>query len=176
MNKQALSFLFFTIVLFSCSPSRKLQKKRYINHTYTALKKTLNDAEVKLLNDTIRVIFKSPVLFEYKQAWINPSLHPDFEKLAYALKIYAKTQVLIVGYTDSIGGDKMTNRILSQRRADSARNLLEYYQVPRERIDTWGFGAKEPIASNKTETGRAANRRVQFIILYSYDNKKKKST
>ena len=79
----------------------------------------------------------------------------------------AKGYVLeVTGFADSTGGTER-NRALSQRRADAViRYLVEQHQIPLRRIVTpYGFGASNPIADNKTRSGRAENRRVEVKVL-----------
>jgi len=79
----------------------------------------------------------------------------------------AKGYVLeVTGFADSTGGTER-NRGLSQRRADAViRYLVEQHQIPLRRIVTpYGFGETNPIADNKTRTGRAENRRVEVKVL-----------
>jgi OmpA-OmpF porin, OOP family len=52
---------------------------------------------------------------------------------------------------------------LSEARATSVAVFLVGRGVPKERLQAAGFGSKQPIASNKTEEGRAKNRRVAFV-------------
>ncbi len=81
--------------------------------------------------------------------------------------VNAKGYVLeVTGFADSTGGTER-NRVLSQRRADAViRYLVEQHQIPLRRIVTpYGFGASNPIADNKTRSGRAENRRVEVKIL-----------
>lgn len=163
-------------VLFaaSCNSGKKLAKRKaYMTTTYNAFKAVLNDADVTQLNDTIKIVFKTPVLFPFNQATIASEMFPSFDRMAHVMNDHKKTEMLIVGHTDYIGGDNANNQQLSLRRADSALNLLAYYKVSRKRMDTWGLGAKEPVASNATEDGRAKNRRVEFIVLYNYDRSTK---
>lgn len=162
-----------SLLAFSCKSGKSLTKrKKYMERTYISVKDVLNDAEVTLLTDTVKVVFKDNVLFDFNKAEIHSNMYPAFERFSKVLNRFDKTNILIVGHTDSVGGDNANNRQLSLRRADSARNLLVSYKVAIDRINTWGFGAKEPIASNATEEGRARNRRVEFIMLYDYDRKK----
>ena len=74
--------------------------------------------------------------------------------------------VEVTGHADSTGNTNF-NRQLSQRRADAViRYLVEQHKIPLRRIITpYGFGASEPIADNKTRSGRAENRRVEVKIL-----------
>jgi len=79
----------------------------------------------------------------------------------------AKAYVVeVTGHADATGNTNF-NRQLSQRRADAViRYLVEQHKIPLRRIVTpYGFGSSEPIADNKTRTGRAENRRVEVKIL-----------
>jgi OOP family OmpA-OmpF porin len=81
--------------------------------------------------------------------------------------VNAKGYVLeVTGFADSTGATER-NRALSQRRADAViRYLVENHQIPLRRIVTpYGFGETNPVADNKTRTGRAENRRVEVKVL-----------
>jgi outer membrane protein OmpA-like peptidoglycan-associated protein len=161
-------------LLGSCDTTKKAaRRKAYMERIYNAFKININDADVTFMHDTVKVIFKTPVLFAFGEATIIPQMHPVFERMAKVLLDHPKTEILVVGHTDSIGGNHIRNQELSLRRADSAVNLLSYYKVSRKRMDTRGLGVKEPIASNRTEDGRARNRRVEFVVLYNYDKSTK---
>ena len=73
--------------------------------------------------------------------------------------------VAIVGHTDAVGS-LAGNTALSKRRAESVRaRLIEDYGVDPEQLQADGVGYLAPIASNLTDAGRAANRRVDVILL-----------
>ncbi|HKP38476.1 MAG TPA: OmpA family protein [Pyrinomonadaceae bacterium] len=79
----------------------------------------------------------------------------------------AKAYVLeVTGFADSTGSTAR-NRALSQRRADAVITyLVEQHKIPLRRIVTpYGFGELDPVADNKTRSGRAENRRVEVKIL-----------
>src|SRR3546814_18489200 len=67
----------------------------------------------------------------------------------------------VYGHTDSTGSDTY-NQGLSERRAASVASYLQSRGVQAARIGTRGFGESQPLASNDTEDGRAANRRVDI--------------
>ena len=72
-------------------------------------------------------------------------------------------RVAVDGHTDSQGSDK-ANMNLSERRAISVVAWLTEHGVDARRLEARGFGPRRPIADNKTEAGRAKNRRVEFHI------------
>ncbi|WP_116132490.1 OmpA family protein [Tropicimonas sp. IMCC34043] len=70
----------------------------------------------------------------------------------------------IAGHTDSQGREEM-NLDLSQQRADAVLKALIDRRVLSSRISARGYGEAEPIADNKTEEGREANRRIEFMLV-----------
>ena len=74
-------------------------------------------------------------------------------------------KVEVQGHTDD-SGDEDYNQDLSQRRADAVRTwLIERADVPADKLVAKGYGFSRPIADNRIKTGRAKNRRVQFVIV-----------
>lgn len=71
--------------------------------------------------------------------------------------------VTLSGHTDSQGSDEY-NDILSKRRAMVVRGYLEKFGIASDRISITFYGEMIPAESNSSETGRARNRRVEFII------------
>jgi peptidoglycan-associated lipoprotein len=73
--------------------------------------------------------------------------------------------VEIQGHTDDSGGERY-NEELGQRRADSVRRYLSReHKLPLNRMSTISYGDTLPLESNKSRTGRAANRRVVLVVL-----------
>ena len=73
--------------------------------------------------------------------------------------------VEIQGHTDDTGGERY-NEELGQRRAEAVRRYLSRtHKLPLARMSTISYGDTLPLASNKTRTGRTANRRVVLVVL-----------
>jgi outer membrane protein OmpA-like peptidoglycan-associated protein len=79
------------------------------------------------------------------------SEHPDLARVA------------VDGHTDGVGAEKQ-NLALSQRRAVAVVRWLVEHGVDARRLEARGFGPRRPLADDKTEAGRAKNRRVEFQI------------
>ncbi|SEW39483.1 OmpA family protein [Chitinophaga arvensicola] len=160
-----------TIVLIaSCASSRKSSSQHvYMNKQYEELKNTLNDAEVSIIKDSLKVIFPNNVLFASSSDQINEAVQPTFKHFADVLNKYNKTKILITGHTDNTGAAEY-NRDLSERRAAGAKKLLTSFDVNTDRMFTWGLSDRDPVAPNNTEAGKAKNRRVEFVILYDVKN------
>ncbi len=71
--------------------------------------------------------------------------------------------VSVEGHTDSRASDAY-NMDLSTRRAAAVREYLVQAGIAPERLTSQGFGESRPIDTNATSAGRAANRRVEFVI------------
>lgn len=74
-------------------------------------------------------------------------------------------QIVISGYTDNTGNPKF-NQQLSLKRAEAVRDwMLQNSDIPAACFVVQGHGANQPVASNDTEAGRAANRRVEISLV-----------
>jgi outer membrane protein OmpA-like peptidoglycan-associated protein len=103
------------------------------------------------------------VLFEFDSAQLTPDARRIGRDLANAIQGVPGRHIAIEGHTDAIGTIEY-NQKLSESRAHSVASELVTQGVARSRISTVGFGETRPIASNKTESGRQRNRRVEVVI------------
>ncbi len=111
------------------------------------------------------VITLRGIYFDFDRATIKPESRPALEDAAKILIQNPTITVEIQGHTDSIGSDKY-NQQLSERRAQAVVNyLVQELGIDSGRLTAKGYGESQPVADNKTESGRALNRRVEFLIL-----------
>jgi outer membrane protein OmpA-like peptidoglycan-associated protein len=87
----------------------------------------------------------------------------NLDRLVAFLSSYPNRDVLIEGYTDSIGSDEY-NVDLSQRRADSVKSYLMHQGINSQRLSATGRGKSDPVADNASADGRQQNRRVNVTI------------
>jgi len=107
---------------------------------------------------------KGPILFKLGKAEIDPACDPTMQKIADILAEFPGFHVQVDGHTDNVGKAE-TNRKLSQARAEAVVNYLVAKKgVAGKRLSAKGFGDTQPIADNKSESGRAKNRRVDFTV------------
>ena len=122
------------------------------------------DVEVTRQGDDLLLNIPSGINFAYNSANVQPQFRATLDKVASVLADYNQTYVDVYGHTDSSGSDAY-NQDLSERRATSVADYLSSHGVQPARIATRGFGETQPIESNETESGRAANRRVEIKIV-----------
>jgi len=120
-------------------------------------------AKVERVGEGINVEFSEKILFGFDRSDLNASASTNLDKLATILKEYPDTDIEIQGHTDSKGSDDY-NMKLSERRASSVATYLRGRGIASGRIKIKGYGETAPVASNETESGRAENRRVNFLI------------
>ena len=102
------------------------------------------------------------IYFHHDRADIEPSYFPLLETIGAAVRAKSPS-VVIEGHADSTGTDEY-NQSLSWRRATAVKTfLMEQAGIVPRRIIVRAFGEEVPVASNDTEEGRAANRRVEII-------------
>lgn len=168
-----LSMAIVALAFASCSKTKKLAKQHDdLKDTYETLKREMSEAKVTMEGEKVKVVLPEAVLFKINSAELNQDYMPILGKMAKVLNKYKKTSILITGYTDATGTDAYNND-LSKKRAESAKKVLLDNSVKDNRLYTWGFGSKNPIAENKTEEGRKQNRRVEYVIMYDYKEEKK---
>jgi len=103
------------------------------------------------------------ILFDINEATIKPESGGVLKEIASVLNQYKDFKVVIVGHTDSDGGDA-ANLALSKKRAIAVKEaLVNEFGVDAARIETDGKGETVAAGDNKTKEGKAQNRRVEFI-------------
>ena len=81
------------------------------------------------------------------------------------IREYPNSKIVITGHTDNVG-DENRNMLLSQQLATKVSKFLtEINGISADRLYVDGEGEQSPVASNDTDEGRTANRRVEIYIL-----------
>ncbi len=103
------------------------------------------------------------IYFDFDKADIKPESEPTIREIAKLLQENRGLKLYVVGHTDNIGNIDY-NLKLSKARVDAVvRELVTKYRIQSERLRTFGVASLAPVASNKTEEGRAKNRRVELV-------------
>jgi outer membrane protein OmpA-like peptidoglycan-associated protein len=114
--------------------------------------------------ESIKLIIPGRLMFSQSSDQIQPVFAPLLDNIALVLKEYARTTLDIRGYTDSTGSFEH-NQQLSERRARNVGAYLVTRQITATRIRTAGFGPRNPLVGNDTESGRAQNRRIEIELV-----------
>lgn len=102
------------------------------------------------------------ILFETGKATLKSESMTEIERVAAYMKKNPRARFEVQGHTDNQGSDKI-NDPLSQQRAEAVVAALASLGVDDFNLKAVGKGSHVPVADNKTEAGRAKNRRVEFI-------------
>jgi len=152
-----------------------------LTRTHEELTKSLEaeiakgDIKIKQVRDRLTINMVDRVLFDSGQSKVKPSGLKVLKQVSDILKNVTDKQIRIEGHTDNVPiGAKLkerfqTNWELSTARATSVvRYLIEDGGVDRANLLAVGYADTKPLASNDTEEGRTANRRIE-IALYPKD-------
>ena len=103
------------------------------------------------------------IYFDTGKAEVKPESDAALKEIAKLLQQDPKLKLHVVGHTDNVG-TLVSNMDLSRRRADAvAKVLTTKYTIAASRLAAQGVGPLAPVASNKSEEGRAKNRRVELV-------------
>lgn len=107
---------------------------------------------------------RSKITFEPGSSSIEGAAEPVMDGIAEIFRRCTDMPIEIAGYTDSQGRESM-NLHLSEERAQAVLDALRERRVPTRRFQAIGYGEADPIATNETEAGREANRRIEFRLI-----------
>lgn len=130
------------------------------------LRNSLGNDRVVITNTGDRLIVTLPqdILFATDSTAVRPDLQRDLGAVAGNLQAYPNSTIQVIGHTDS-DGEAAYNQQLSEGRANAVASVLINNGVSAGRIQAFGRGESQPIASNLSAAGKAQNRRVEIVIL-----------
>ena len=104
------------------------------------------------------------IRFDFNQATVKPESAPTLTEMAALLRSQPELKVLVVGHTDNAGTFEF-NQDLSQRRAKAVvAELTTNHGIAADRLTPLGASFLAPVSTNRTEEGRALNRRVELVV------------
>ena len=111
----------------------------------------------------VEIIGDRKITFEPGSATLDAATRDIMDEIAELLQLCGDIPLVIAGHTDSQGREVM-NQQLSQERAQAVVNALRDRRVLTSSYEVRGYGEEQPIATNDTEEGREANRRIEFKL------------
>lgn len=100
--------------------------------------------------------------FDTGKATIKEESKPIIDQIAAALRDASALKVSVEGHTDNTGTAE-GNKTLSMKRAEAVVAALVQAGIAADRLSAVGWGQERPVADNRTEEGRAKNRRVEVV-------------
>ena len=119
--------------------------------------------QVQRQGDDLKLVMPGNITFATGSSSVSSQAEWTLGTVADSLKKYPGSNVEVSGHTDNVGS-LASNNELSQARAISVAKILVGQGVEKSRIQVFGAGPTQPIASNSTEEGRQANRRVEIKL------------
>ncbi len=120
-------------------------------------------AETQRTDQGIITKLKGDITFKTGKSQVRPEATERLKEMADVLKKYPENNITVIGHTDATGSEPI-NEKLSKERAMTVKKILVSNGVPAQSINTLGVASTDPIDTNKTTEGRAANRRVELAI------------
>ncbi|MFA8387425.1 MAG: OmpA family protein [Pelagibaca sp.] len=111
----------------------------------------------------VEIIGDRKITFEPGSATLDLATQDIMDEIAELLQLCGDIPLVIAGHTDSQGREVM-NLQLSQERAQAVVDALRQRRVLTASYEVRGYGEEQPIATNDTEEGREANRRIEFKL------------
>ncbi|PKP68139.1 MAG: hypothetical protein CVT83_06480 [Alphaproteobacteria bacterium HGW-Alphaproteobacteria-5] len=129
------------------------------------LRQSLAGTSAGIVNTGSALVVSLPeaITFDFGSAVVHQSFRSSLASVSRSLQNYPNTSIRVVGHTDNIG-TLAINQQLSEQRALAVAQILVNTGTPSARVRYEGRAFYEPVASNNTSSGRAANRRVEIII------------
>ncbi|HZZ11011.1 MAG TPA: OmpA family protein [Paraburkholderia sp.] len=132
----------------------------------SAIRSLLSNDRSCAAADVVKVLNLQVINFPSASAHVPGSAVQDLKESAQVLNACARNgraaKLELAGYSDNLGGAQ-ANLQLSKKRAEAVRAYLVKTGVPADSLTAQGYGDVRPVASNDTESGRFANRRIEFV-------------
>lgn len=103
------------------------------------------------------------IYFDTGKSEIKPESESTLSEIVKLLKANEKLRLYVVGHTDNVGGFDSNVKLSQARSAAVVTALVNKHGIAAVRLIPFGAGPTAPVASNKSEEGRAKNRRVDLV-------------
>ena len=139
----------------------------------TGIQSVLEDLKAKVTEHEIKIELDADVLFDFDKYSLRAEAADSLREVGEVAKNYAKSPVLIEGYTDGKGTHPYNLKLSDNRAASVKQWLVENAGISGSRITTRGWGEAKPVAPNTNPdgsdnpAGRQKNRRVEITITTS---------
>lgn len=119
--------------------------------------------QVIRIGEDYMLVLPSDVYFYPDSTHMNENMYPAYKDIVKFINHFDVETVKVAGYTDNIG-NPTRNLALSRQQADYVAKELWRDGLGSTMVYSTGYGGTDPIATNDTDAGRAANRRIQITF------------
>ena len=103
------------------------------------------------------------LMFEHDKAVLMPESKPALDEAAKLLEALGDSSFYVVGHTDATGTFAYNTKLSADRAMAVREALVEDYGIAPDRLEAHGVGPLVPVFTNKSDGGRAKNRRVELV-------------
>jgi outer membrane protein OmpA-like peptidoglycan-associated protein len=133
---------------------RNVKSKEIVNTTYLLTPIEVG-ATVKIKN----------IYFDLGKSTLKIESYPELDRLVELLTEHDHLKIEVSGHTDSKGNAYLNQKLSTERALSVKEYLINTGKIDASRLESKGYGFSKPLAENDTESNRALNRRVEFMIL-----------
>jgi outer membrane protein OmpA-like peptidoglycan-associated protein len=142
------------------------QRKAALMAKFSGIQSLFSQDEADVYRQANNVLIRAHGFsFKSGNSEIDASNFALLNKITKAIGEFPDSQIVVSGHTDNRGSDAINLKLSTERGQKVANFLTEVGQIDVGRIESNGFGKTKPVASNDTSEGRAANRRVEILIV-----------
>lgn len=154
--------VFFWIIVYASDEGDNyeltiVEKKEMVQEVFADAKSFLSD--LKAMGHTSVY----GIYFDTDKSDIKPESQKAISEIAKLLKENPNLKVYIVGHTDNTGTLEHNLKLSKERAEKVMKELIEKHSILQNRLNAQGLGPLSPVSSNKTEEGKAKNRRVEIV-------------
>lgn len=137
-----------------------------IKAKFTTVQNMFNSDEAEVYQQGNNILIRAQGFsFNSGDSEIQSSNFPLLNKIVESIKLFPASTVQVSGHTDNKGSDALNQKLSEDRASKVALFLADIGGVESSRLSSEGFGKARPVASNESAEGRAANRRVEILII-----------
>jgi OOP family OmpA-OmpF porin len=144
---------------------RQAERQARVREQFNQIRGLFEPEEAVVLRDGDDLILRLVGLrFTSNSATIEPSFAPLMAKIDRAIAVFPQCRLMVEGHTDSKGKVDRNQQLSIERAGAVMDYMTNTLRIPAFRIRATGYGDSRPIANNRTDEGRARNRRIDLII------------
>ncbi|PID43631.1 MAG: hypothetical protein CSA52_02690 [Gammaproteobacteria bacterium] len=144
----------------------KRKREEEINNTFIGVQGLFGEKEAEVYRQGNNVLIRAyGFSFPSGKSEIQSGNFPLLNKIIQAVQLFPGSAVEVSGHTDNRGSDSFNMKLSDERARKVGRFLVDVGNIESRRVSSKGYGKQKPLASNETAEGRAANRRVEILIV-----------